>query len=249
MDWTPNRQLVYGSHGGRNSDIWIMNADGNNQRQLTFDESQETSPVVSPDGRYIVYVSKGAGPPHLWRMDVNGENPLQLTDGKGEQDPCISPDGKWVLYNAYCSGAMMLSKVSIEGGEVTQLLNEWSIRPNISPDGKQIAYIKMNAAHKRMVVALIAFAGGEATRVFDEMPVPEHLLFRWSPDGRALHYINIVNGVANIWSQPVSGDNPVQITHFKSDSIFRFAWSRDGKTLALDRGITISDVVLMNDAK
>jgi Tol biopolymer transport system component/DNA-binding winged helix-turn-helix (wHTH) protein len=249
MDWTPDGQLVYGSHGGRNSDIWIMNADGNNQRQLTFDESQETLPVVSRDGRYIVYVSKGAGPPHLWRMDVNGENPLQLTDGKGELDPCISPDGKWVLYNAHSSGVMSLNKVSMDGGEATQLVSEWSIRPNVSPDGKQIAFIKMNDAHKRMVVALMPFSGGEVTRVFEQMPVPEHLIFRWSPDGHSLHYINIVNGVANIWSQPVNGCNPAQITHFKSDGIFRFAWSRDGKTLALDRGITISDVVLMNDVK
>jgi Tol biopolymer transport system component/DNA-binding winged helix-turn-helix (wHTH) protein len=249
MDWTPDGKLVYGSHGGRNSDIWIMNADGVNQRQLTFDESQETSPVVSADGRYIVYVAKGAGPPHLWRMDSNGENPLQLTDGEGEQDPSISPDGKTVFYNAFNSGVMSLNKISIDGGEMTQITHEWSIRPNVSPDGKYIAFIKMGDAHKRMVVAIMPFAGGEVVKVFPQMPVPEHLLLRWSPDGRALHYIYIVDGVANIWSQPIDGNDAVQITHFKSDHIFRFAWSRDGKNLALDRGVTISDVVLMNDMK
>jgi Tol biopolymer transport system component/DNA-binding winged helix-turn-helix (wHTH) protein len=249
MAWTPDGQLVYGSHGGRNSDIWVMNADGVNQRQLTFDESQETSPVVSPDGRYIVYVSKGAGPPHLWRMDRNGENAVQLTDGKGEQDPSISPDGKTVLYNAFNAGVMSLNKISIDGGAVTQLTHEWSIRPNVSPDGRHIAFVKMDEAHKRMVVALMPFAGGAPTRVFPQMPVPEHLLLRWSPDGRALHYIKLVDGVGNIWSQPIDGGSPVQITHFKCDSIFRFAWSGDGKTLALDRGVTISDVVLINDMK
>jgi Tol biopolymer transport system component/DNA-binding winged helix-turn-helix (wHTH) protein len=249
MSWTPEGQLVYGSHGGRNSDIWMMNADGTSQRQLTFAESQETSPVVSTDGRYIVYVSKGAGPPHIWRMDSNGENSQQLTDGKGEQDPCISPDGKWVVYNAFNGGVMSLSRVSIDGETHEQLTHEWSIRPQVSPDGKHIAFIKMDATHKRMVVALMPFAGGEVIKAFSEMPVPEHLLLRWSPDGRALHYINVASGVGNIWSQPIDAGNPVQITHFKSDSIFRFAWSRDGKTLALDRGMTISDVVLMNDAQ
>jgi Tol biopolymer transport system component/DNA-binding winged helix-turn-helix (wHTH) protein len=249
MDWTPDGQLVYGSHGGRNSDIWIMNADGVNQRQLTFDESQETSPVVSADGRYIVYVAKGAGPPHLWRMDINGENPLQLTDGKGEQDPSISPDGKTVFYNAFNSGVMSLNKISINGGEVMQVTHEWSIRPNVSPDGKYLAFIKMDDNHKRMVVALMPFTGGEPIKVFPQMPVPEHMLLRWSPDGRALHYIYIVDGIANIWSQPIDGSSPVQITHFKSDNIFRFAWSRDGRNLALDRGVTISDVVLINDMK
>jgi Tol biopolymer transport system component/DNA-binding winged helix-turn-helix (wHTH) protein len=249
MSWTPDGQLVYGSHGGRNADIWTMNADGSNQRQLTFSESQETSPVVSPDGRYIVYVSKGAGPPHIWRMDGNGENPQQLTDGKGEQDPALSPDGRWVVYNAFNGGVMSLSRVSIDGGDAEQLTREWSIRPQVSPDGKWISFIKMDTEHKRMVVALMPFAGGEISKAFTEMPVPEHLLLRWSPDGRALHYINVANGVANIWSQPIAGGASVQITRFKSDSIFRFAWSRDGKTLALDRGMTISDVVLMNDVQ
>lgn len=249
MAWTPDGQLVYGSHGGRNSDIWIMNADGVNQRQLTFDDSQETSPVVSADGRYIVYVAKGTGPPHIWRMDINGENAFQLTDGKGEQDPSISPDGKTVLFNTFNSGVMSLSRVSIDGGDMAPLTTQWSIRPNVSPDGKYIAFVKMHETHKRMVVALMPFAGGEPVKVFAQMPVPEHLLLRWSPDGRALHYIFTVDGIANIWSQPIDGGNPVQITHFKSDSIFRFAWSRDGKHLALDRGITISDVVLINDAK
>jgi Tol biopolymer transport system component len=144
---------------------------------------------------------------------------------------------------------MSLSRISIEGGEMTQLTHQWSIRPNVSPDGRYIAFVKMHELHKRMVVALMPFAGGEPVRVFAQMPVPEHLLLRWSPDGRALHYIHTVDGVANIWSQPIDGGNPVQITHFKSDSIFRFAWSRDGKHLALDRGVTISDVVLINDAR
>ncbi|MEW6130402.1 MAG: winged helix-turn-helix domain-containing protein [Acidobacteriota bacterium] len=249
MSWTPDGQLVYGSHGGRNADIWMMNADGTNQRQLTFTDSQETAPVVSPDGRYIVYVAKGAGPPHLWRMDSNGENPIQLTDGKGEQDPAISPDGKWVVYNAFVGGVMALNKVSIDGSAVEQLTHEWSIRPQISSDGKHIAFIKMDASHKRMVVALMPFAGGEVSKTFNEMPIPEHLLLRWSPDGRALHYIKISDGVANIWSQPIDGGISTPITRFKCDSIFRFAWSRDGKTLALDRGVTISDVVLMNDTQ
>lgn len=249
MDWTPDGQLVYGSHGGRNSDIWIMNADGVNQRQLTFDESQETSPVVSADGRYIVYVSKGAGPPHIWRMNMNGENPVQLTDGKGEQDPSISPDGKTVFYNTFNSGVMSLNKISIDGGEVTQLTHEWSMHPSVSPDGKYIAFIRMDDGHKRLLVALMPFAGGEIIKMFPQMPVPEHHLLRWSPDGRALHYIHTVDGVANIWSQPIDGSSPVQVTDFKSDSIFRFAWSRDGRNLALDRGVTISDVVLINDVK
>ena len=69
---------------------------------------------------------------------------------------------------------------------------------------------------------------------------------RWSPDGRSLTYINSQDGVSNIWSQPLDGGKPVQLTNFKTGRIFNFAWSRDGKWLALARGSVTSDVVLID---
>src|SRR5262249_25029404 len=110
-------------------------------------------------------------------------------------------------------------------------------------------YLKMNETRRRVEAALIPFAGGEPIKVFPNMPVPDYLLLRWSPDGQALHYIYTIDGASNIWSQPLDGSSPRPITHFKTDTIFRFAWSLDGKTLALDRGATISDVVLFHEAK
>ncbi len=47
----------------------------------------------------------------------------------------------------------------------------------------------------------------------------------------------------------MDGGKPVQLTDFKSDNIFSFDWSRDGKFLALSRGSTINDVVLISDFK
>jgi Tol biopolymer transport system component len=54
-------------------------------------------------------------------------------------------------------------------------------------------------------------------------------------------------GASNIWRQALAGGLPKQITSFKSDLIFFFAWSRDGKQLALERGATSSDVVLISN--
>ena len=72
---------------------------------------------------------------------------------------------------------------------------------------------------------------------------------RWTPDGRALRYIDTQGGVSNIWSQPLDGTKPVQLTNFKTGRIFNFDWSRDGKWLALARGTTTSDVVLISDLR
>ena len=54
-------------------------------------------------------------------------------------------------------------------------------------------------------------------------------------------------GVGNLWAQPLNGGPPTQITDFKSDRIFDYAWSRDGKQLAVSRGKTTRDVVLLTD--
>ena len=67
--------------------------------------------------------------------------------------------------------------------------------------------------------------------------------------GRALNYTDTINGVSNIWSLPVDGGPPKQLTDFKTDQIFWFYFSRDGKQLALSRGTQRSDVILIRDFK
>jgi len=62
-----------------------------------------------------------------------------------------------------------------------------------------------------------------------------------------LTYIDSQDGVSNIWSQPLNGGKPVQVTNFKTGRIFNFAWSRDGKQLALARGTLTNDVILISD--
>ena len=67
--------------------------------------------------------------------------------------------------------------------------------------------------------------------------------------GKLLHTSRHTGGVSNIWSQPLDGDPPKPLTDFKSDSIFSFSWSRDGKQLVYARGAVTSDVVLIRDSK
>jgi Tol biopolymer transport system component/DNA-binding winged helix-turn-helix (wHTH) protein len=246
--WTPDHRLVYGSHASGNADIWIMDADGGNQKQLTSDARREVDPVASSDGRYIVYTSEGSGTSYLWRMDIDGRNPRQLTHGKFDDLPSFSPDGRWVVYTSFDeSGKLTLWKVSIDGGEPTRLTRQDSLYPAVSPDGKLIACQYRDEQTRRRVIAIISFTGGDPVKVFKEMPLPDAGILRWTPDGRGLTYILTRDGVSNIWLQPLDGGRPKQLTNFREDRIFRLAWSRDSKYLAFDRGVTIKDVILISD--
>ncbi len=142
----------------------------------------------------------------------------------------------------------MTFKVSIDGGDSTQLTDKPSGRADVSPDGKLIActyQAESNTAHK---IAVIPIEGGTPPKLLD-FPATGNAAFgvRWTVDGRALTYVDTRNGVSNLWSQPLDGSPPVQLTDFKSDHIYWFDWSRDGRWLALTRGNSTNDVVLFRN--
>jgi Tol biopolymer transport system component len=72
-------------------------------------------------------------------------------------------------------------------------------------------------------------------------------LHAWSRDGRAIVYARERDGVGNLWSQPLAGGEPRQLSRFEADNIDAFAFSPDGKQVALSRGESSSDVVLITD--
>jgi Tol biopolymer transport system component len=100
--------------------------------------------------------------------------------------------------------------------------------------------------------SVVPFQGGQPVKNFDVASAVPAGLYRqvyWSRDGRALTYVDTRQGVSNIWSQPVDGGAPRQLTDFQSGLIFSFAWSPDGKRLALACGTQTSDVVFMKDSQ
>ena len=137
VSWTPEGRIVYSSDASGNADIWIMEPDGSNQKQLTVDlGSGNLGLSVSSDGRYIVFVSHRAGNSNIWRADIDGRNAKQLTNGNGEFNPVFWPDGQWVGYLS--NGAWW--KIPIDGGEAIQFTRAHPDWLAISPDGNLIAY-------------------------------------------------------------------------------------------------------------
>lgn len=248
LDWTSDGKLVFGSHRSGNADLWLMNTDGSGQRQLTAAPGRDTMPVVSADGRYIVFVSQTDGAHHLWRMNTNGSELLQLTNGKGEHFPSLSPDGRWVVYSSVEMGISnpTIWRVGIDGGTPEQLTRNNSVCPVISPDGKWIACFHQDVNTGGVQIAVLPFVGGEP-RILSTLPLPERYSLRWTPDSRALTYIVTRAGVSNLWTHPLDGSAPRQLTDFQTERIFRFAWSRDGREIAVERGQDISDVLLIRD--
>lgn len=251
--WTPDEKLIFTSVVAGQSDIWIINPDGSGKKPITSDAPVDFSPAVSRDGRYIIYSSSTIGKPaHIWRMNIDGSGLKQLTVGNDDRHPTNSRDGKWVFYSSFNHNQEtdaydeMLWKVPIDGGESTLITKQPSAAPVISPDGKLIAFRIQPAPHLPWGVRIISYDTGEVVKDLS-IGGGNGLQVQWATDGRSLTYVNTRSGVSNLWSIPLNGGTPKQITHFDSYQIFRYAWSHEGKRLALVRGVQNGDVVLIRD--
>jgi Tol biopolymer transport system component len=85
--------------------------------------------------------------------------------------------------------------------------------------------------------------------VIQTLSVPENIIgrvVRWTPDGTSIVYAKSNGNVGNLWRQPLDGGPPVQITDFDSQTIGDFAWSRDGRQIAITRSTRSRDAVLLS---
>ncbi len=242
IGWTPDNRIVYSSSANGHQDIWIMDPDGRNQRQLTVNLGSDRFGLsVSPDGRFIAFVSDREGKGHIWRVNIDGSSPRQLTEGNGESDPFFWPDEQWMSYFE-----QTVLKVPVDGGRPLQVASQFSDMVSISPDGKLIAYLITDAQAPGRKIGIAPSAGGDPIKILGLPPTPPRRI-QWTPDGRALTHIVTRGRVSNIWSQPIDGGKPAQLTDFKTHFIHSFAWSRDGQQLALARWTVTSDIVLMKN--
>jgi eukaryotic-like serine/threonine-protein kinase len=184
----------------------------------------------------------------VWIADSSGQNPRKLTDGFADYYPECSPDLRWAYYQALITKLVM--RVPLEGGtpqKVSDLQAEDAF--DISPDGTSVVLVTLShpEGHKEKVLE-VAVDSGQVRREI-ALSKPHLGKIQYAQDGKALEYVVRENGVDNIWRQPLDGSAGKFVTAFKTEHISAFRWSPDGKRLALARGHTDSDVVLLKDQR
>jgi Tol biopolymer transport system component len=251
VDWTPDGHLVIASD---DRSIQIEDADGKNVQSLTTYKTG--NPQLTVCGKqWVVYDDlnmegtnfRGV---NLWRMDLSGGNRKQLTSGTIDVQPVCSPDGSRVFFISQDKSRPGLCSVSIEGGEVKVLYPSSAVgSPSLSHDGNSIAFQYVSGTSikdYRPMFGVLPITGGAISQSF---PLDRTFggTLKFSPDDKSLVLINVTNGIGNLTRLSLKDGKKEPITKFKDRLIFSYAYSNDGKNIAIIRGTTRNNVVMLTD--
>ncbi len=242
--WTHDGRLL---HDKDNLLNWVNPETGAKGIFSTGQNPGNGDPWQCADGRYVVFLhglQGGEASINVWRADSSGGNLKQLTQDKSDNFTICAPDSKSVFYLEGGTGHVM--QVPIDGGasrEVTNLNIAGFF--DVSPDGRTLAFATVDhAAGHEERLALVSADTGELVKKV-EFQRTRIGLVHFSRDGKSIVYPIRENNADNLWQQPLEGSPGKQLTSFKAEHIWDYHWSPDGTKLALVRGHTDSDVVLI----
>lgn len=245
--FAPSGKIIFTSAMTGNPEMWSINADGSEQRQLTNDGAEVLSSAVSPDNKFIFFGSNRTGETHVWRMNIDGSNQTQITRKEGGFPIYVSPDGKWVYYNSALQKTLM--RIAADGGKDELVLDKRSNYYALSPDGSRAAFSERLG--DEMVLTVVTL---DDRKVYKTFKLPSEsarfVQVAWSPDGRNLFYVLMNNDSENnaLWMQPLDRETPRQIADLGDEQIGEmqgFALSPDGKSFAIVQGDWKHDAVLL----
>jgi Tol biopolymer transport system component/DNA-binding winged helix-turn-helix (wHTH) protein len=204
------------------SGIFIKQVGGDHLLQLTKNGQDFgfCCPAWSPDGRYIAFsrfTKEEHGISHgIYIVSAIGGAARKLFAGVPAHPPLDwSPDGRFIAFTVKEPDAKetySLSLLSVETLETRKLSEppaenqDWG--PAFSPDGKQLAFIRMNSDLGDIFI--MPAEGGEPRRLtFDHasMPTPP----AWTRDGRSIVFSSTRSSMPTLWRVPVSGGSPAQV--------------------------------------
>ncbi len=233
------KQLSFTSDAGGGDNVWIMNTDGSDAKQITKEDFRLLNNAVwMPDGQYLVarkhftsQRSLGAG--EMWMYHKSGGSGMQLTKRKNDQqdvnEPCISPDGRYVYFSEdmYPGGYFQYNKdpnsqifvikqLDRETGKTKTIIAGpgGACRPQISNDGKTMAYVRR--VRTKSVLFVHNLETGEEYPIFEGLSKDQQEA--WTIFGIYTGFdwmpddkSIVIWGQGKIWNVPVDGSTAKEI--------------------------------------
>jgi Tol biopolymer transport system component len=260
-------RILFSSIGSGNLDLVEMVIRTGELRRITEDAADDWDPAYSRDGKHILWSSTRSGHYEVWMADADGSNARQITnDGVDAENPSLTPDNKWIFYNTYNAENQGIWKIHPDGSGAVKFIPGLTQFPEISPDGKFLAYASFkesfaDTSGNLNVIDLETKASVFQIKTGIKRDI-RSITFqgaagrcRWLPDGKAIAYIDanesnqlgvyvqdfVPNKDTYNTRRPVAGFNSSKFTE-------TFGISPDGAFITIAEMEVLSNLVLAENA-
>ncbi len=208
--FSPNKEeIAFASDKNGNYEIYVMNKDGSNIRNLTNHPTRDVEPSWSPDGKQIAFQTNRSGMNEIYLMNKDGSDQKNLAiafqtkrDGMDEMylvkkddemyimnrgndcSPEWSPDGKQIVFvsNRFSNNEICITNPDGSNFKRLTKTDYGEYSPKWSPDGKQIAFIRSGGEYNLYIMD----KDGSNIKKLTDTPLNKNTDFTWSPDGNQL---------------------------------------------------------------
>ena len=229
-------QIVFVSARTGNKEVYIMDYDGYNERQVTRNGSINLNPSFSADGREIIYTSYKKGNPDLFRRNIFTGVETRISSRTGlNVTGAWSPHGGKIAIAMSKDGDSQIYLINRNGKELARLTNDDAIdiSPAWSPDGSQIAFVSDRDGTPQV---FIMHADGSNVHKLTTIGA-YNVGPSWSPKGDRILYCRRESNNFQIHAINPDGTGDIQLTtggrneypHWSPDGRFvTFTSNRDG---------------------
>jgi Tol biopolymer transport system component len=237
-------RIVFASTRDGNKEIYVMNADGTDQRRLTQTTATDTKPSWSPDGTQIAFESNRDGNWGIYVMNADGSSVRRLTPMGTNSTPDWSPDGTRILFSVYSasigSNAFVMNPDGTEQRQLTHTGAGMDVHdPDWSPDGTQFvcsmhAHPQSGTDDWTIRVADVNAAPDGDLRLLCDAGDSMHQIPAWSPDGTEIAFSAVADSHWAIYVINTDGTGLRRLGQAEAGfDDFAPAWSPDGARMAL----------------
>lgn len=225
-------KIAFSAEVGRFKELFVMDMDGSEPRQLTRERGLALAPVWNNSGDRLLYTSYKTRVPDLYVMDFPLGTSRGLTRSATlEIGGDFSPDGRFIITGLSGQGRDSDLAVFDRRGRVVKRFGEGNrsidISPTLSPDGERVAFCSDRGGSPQIYV--MELNSGQARRVSyvdsTYCTSPD-----WSPRGNRLAYVCRRSGRFQMFTSNVDGSQAVQLTDSGDNE--DPSWSPDGRYLA-----------------